>query len=686
MASSRRTLSVSLGMLGFWVVVGVSACSVINAPDDVIPGTGSGQGGEGTGAGTDGGGGAAPACDSNDDCASLTTECATGECQGNVCVTTPQPADTPCGPTPMSECDLADACDGAGTCVASSVPDGTFCDDCPAGPGNCKLCQQGACEDCTDRAIIKTFRSPVAASGWTLTGDWKIYAETPPSVFGGPIPPQCSDGIDNDGDMLVDFPADPSCVDADDPFEFQISACNDAFDNDGDMLIDLLDPDCDGPGDDTEEQTGPIRFARPALGTDGNRAHPYGQASELEISSATSPPTVLPDTLMFNSWHIDEGAAYDLKAVQVSSDGVSFTTVDICVNGMPGLPYCDFVQTRDPDDWDMISIPVPPQFVGQVGYVRFLYDTSDGCCSFERGWYVDALNFAQDCACTAHEDCAYLTQSCGMGSCDFPVDECAITPENLGASCPSPTTGDCSDPTCDSNGWCASGFLPFEGDSCASCVDGPGLCQACFDGFCANCPAVQTFYYNADYSAWTFAGDWGAQSCVQPNSVTPNESPCFPFSNGPGDLLTYPMLGNDGSRTGAFPWAGQGEVENASVLTGPTVIPATLTFKSWHQDRGGNDTFMLRDKKTISVSVDGGMIFQTLVDCDGNMTIPFCQPSPPFQNRSLTAWDDISINVPANLVGQEGIFRFTYDTVDSGQGWERGWYIDDINIARCDIF
>ena len=29
-----------------------------------------------------------------------------------------------------------------------------------------------------------------------------------------PPPAQCADGIDNDGDGLIDFPADPGCVDA----------------------------------------------------------------------------------------------------------------------------------------------------------------------------------------------------------------------------------------------------------------------------------------------------------------------------------------------------------------------------------------------------------------------------------------------------------------------------------------
>jgi hypothetical protein len=66
--------------------------------------------------------------------------------------------------------------------------------------------------------------------------------------------PQCGDGLDNDGDLLVDFPADPECSNVRDPTENNIEqACRDGFDNDGDGLIDFpADPGCTSPGDFTE--------------------------------------------------------------------------------------------------------------------------------------------------------------------------------------------------------------------------------------------------------------------------------------------------------------------------------------------------------------------------------------------------------------------------------------------------
>jgi len=56
---------------------------------------------------------------------------------------------------------------------------------------------------------------------------------------------QCSDGIDNDGDGLADFPADPGCASAaDDSEQSAALACDNGVDDDGDGLVDLDDPGC----------------------------------------------------------------------------------------------------------------------------------------------------------------------------------------------------------------------------------------------------------------------------------------------------------------------------------------------------------------------------------------------------------------------------------------------------------
>jgi len=769
------------GLLGLLLAGALAGCSLINAPDDVKdPGAG--------GAGTGGSGGGAPSCTKDDDCTSLTNECADGKCDlaASKCVADPKPAATPCGPAVGSTCDLADACDGAGQCTNNHIPDGTFCEDCAAGPGKCSLCTQGKCNDCTTRATEKSFRNPLALTGWTVTGSWDIHEETPPYAIYHPAVPSCADGVDNDGDGLIDL-ADLDCVDANDNSENK-TACGDGVDNDGDGLIDLLDPDCvdsndtseypgncndgydnDGDGlidfpddlgctsaqDDTEYVTTEIAFDHPVLGSDGNRVHPFNnQNGEREESAALSPPTVLPATLKFQSWNLDEGFSYDKKAVAVTVDGMSFTTLYACPTCYPNatgtndpycyantdccsgscdLPnhacqppasctadggscsadtdccgaacvgqicatvpaFCNAVSERDGDDWDAIELPVPATLVGQIGQVQFKYDTRDSCCDFERGWYVDALNFATDCACGAGgATCDYLDATCATGMCDATTKECRLTAKSAGAACTEDGTSDCGMASCDGNGFCNPNGHDEEGQQCTMCDDADGACRYCESGTCADCPAVQTFYYtdntndSFDSSFWSFTGDWVIGSSLAANSNGPAAS--FPY---PSVLLNQillphfaPMLGNDGSR-GPFmsPAMYGNEIESGTATTSVSTLPTTLKFNSWHQDRGGNDTFNLKDKKQILVSIDDGANFTVLVDCSGNTTYAFCQPwSPTNMNRALDQWDAISIPVPATFAGKPGKIRFSYDTVDSGSGWERGWYIDDLNVSRCD--
>ena len=67
----------------------------------------------------------------------------------------------------------------------------------------------------------------------------------------------CNDGIDNDGDTLIDFPDDPGCIIA--AQDFEDPACDDGVNNDGaeDSLIDFpADPDCVAAWDGSEAHCG----------------------------------------------------------------------------------------------------------------------------------------------------------------------------------------------------------------------------------------------------------------------------------------------------------------------------------------------------------------------------------------------------------------------------------------------
>jgi subtilisin family serine protease len=73
-----------------------------------------------------------------------------------------------------------------------------------------------------------------------------------------PPPPACSNGVDDDGDGLTDFPADPGCSSTSDNDEFNApapppAACSNGVDDDGDGLTDFpADPGCSSTSDNDE--------------------------------------------------------------------------------------------------------------------------------------------------------------------------------------------------------------------------------------------------------------------------------------------------------------------------------------------------------------------------------------------------------------------------------------------------
>jgi glucose/arabinose dehydrogenase len=73
------------------------------------------------------------------------------------------------------------------------------------------------------------------------------------SIFQLALRTACSNALDDDGDGLTDFPADPGCAGEESLAENP--ACNDGSDNDGDGFIDLADPGCGG--DPARNREGP---------------------------------------------------------------------------------------------------------------------------------------------------------------------------------------------------------------------------------------------------------------------------------------------------------------------------------------------------------------------------------------------------------------------------------------------
>nr|MDQ3034113.1 MopE-related protein [Myxococcota bacterium] len=86
--------------------------------------------------------------------------------------------------------------------------------------------------------------------------------------------PECNDGLDNDADGLVDWPADPECTSSDDGSEGGLPACGNGVDDDGDGLVDFpADPDCTSATDRTEVR---LRACNDGLDNDGDGRIDFG--------------------------------------------------------------------------------------------------------------------------------------------------------------------------------------------------------------------------------------------------------------------------------------------------------------------------------------------------------------------------------------------------------------------------
>lgn len=92
--------------------------------------------------------------------------------------------------------------------------------------------------------------------GCVSSGDDSEFNQRPPPP--PPPPPQCQDGLDNDNDGFIDL-NDPGCSDSADIDETNggggtppVAQCQDGIDNDNDGLVDMADPGCSGSTDNNE--------------------------------------------------------------------------------------------------------------------------------------------------------------------------------------------------------------------------------------------------------------------------------------------------------------------------------------------------------------------------------------------------------------------------------------------------
>lgn len=105
--------------------------------------------------------------------------------------------------------------------------------------------------------------------------------ETDDRIFGeDELRPACFDGIDNDGDELIDFPLDPGCalkLDDDEANPERLPACANGRDDDLDELIDLEDSGCYAASDEVEDDVRPTPQCSNRYDDDGDGLIDYPQ-------------------------------------------------------------------------------------------------------------------------------------------------------------------------------------------------------------------------------------------------------------------------------------------------------------------------------------------------------------------------------------------------------------------------
>ena len=157
---------------------------------------------------------------------------------------------------------------------------------------------------------------------------------------------ECNDGIDNDGDGLIDL-SDPGCSSRGDKSELGTNQCDDGIDNDGDGLIDLNDPGCTSVTDNDE--TDPIiPQCNDGIDNDGDGHIDVDDSECISLlDNDESPRDFCNDSDGFNLFRIG--------LVSGEDDSVSFNNTDFCLNN---FTIREYVCGSKSSDYDLRSIDV----------------------------------------------------------------------------------------------------------------------------------------------------------------------------------------------------------------------------------------------------------------------------------------------------------------------------------------
>jgi hypothetical protein len=267
---------------------------------------------------------------------------------------------------------------------------------------------------------------------------------------------QCSDILDNNGDGLMDFPADPGCAAPLDPSEDTVCpgpmcpACADGIDNDSDGQIDWpMDTSCPGAGGTSEScvTTEPIGAITTAV-TSGTTV---GATNDFDptCNSATG---LAPDVVY----------RIDLPAMAVLNLNVTGAAGFNTVHTLLDSSCRNTLVCSDPPLMTATNLAAGAYFVSVEGFTSatgaFTIDTSGqvaprGSCEgalFQSGAITCLPGFAcggPPGARTCRTECTDDIDNNGDGNIDYPFDPgCSAPSDNSEATvCPGPVCPVCSD-------------------------------------------------------------------------------------------------------------------------------------------------------------------------------------------------------------------------------------------------
>jgi len=327
------------------------------------------------------------------------------------------------------------------------------------------------------------------ASAWPSSSP-ASSRETTNLPIGPPADPQCSDQIDNDGDGLIDFPADPGCRAA--STNIENPECNDGISNDADGLIDFPnDPGCHSRSDFLEEDTFVIQ-CDDGIDNDGDGAIDwpndggcYNFSDNSEDSNACN-DGFDNDGDGLTDFPADPGCGSASSSIEnpQCNDGVSndadglidFPSDPGCASRSSDTesPACNDGVSNDADG--LIDFPSDPGCAS-----RSSQNESPQCNdTFENDG--DGLIDMNDPGCTSPSDNRELQQECndgldndGDGLIDFPYETgcSSASDDSETANCNNGEDDDCDGTTDAGDPGCAN---PNDLN------EGPGVTLACSDG------------------------------------------------------------------------------------------------------------------------------------------------------------------------------------------------------------